>query len=224
MMNPILIVEDDNDINNLIATILKRAGYIYQQAYSGTEAKLLLDAQKFSLLVLDLMLPGLTGEELIQHVRKTNTIPVIILSAKDRGVDKVNLLKLGADDYMTKPFDADELIARVEALFRRTQIEIGGPMEKILTYKNIELNKDSHKVFCDQEEINLTAREFAILELFMEHPNKVYTKANLYESVWNDEFFGDDNTINVHISNLRTKLKDKNIIQTVWGIGFKMQE
>lgn len=224
-MLPILIVEDDNDINNLIATILKQNGYTVEQAFSGTEAKLLTANQQYQLLLLDLMLPGITGEELVAHLRKTNQIPIIILSAKDTGLDKVTLLRLGADDYMTKPFNQEELLARVEAVLRRATTQNTTPNKNtIFTYKNIILNKESHTVTLQKIPLTLTAREFSILALFMENPKKVFTKANLYESVWQDEFYGDDNTINVHISNLRTKLNNKDIIQTVWGIGFKLQE
>lgn len=224
-MLSILVVEDDSDINNLVATILRRENYVVEQAFSGTEAKRLIDAQPFSLLLLDLMLPGMTGEELITHLRKTSSIPVIILSAKDTGADKVNLLRLGADDYVTKPFDTEELIARVEAVLRRANAKQDSPIQnKTLTFKEITLDKETHLATLQGSPVSLTAREFAILELLLENPKKVFTKSNLYESVWNDEFFGDDNTINVHISNLRTKLQNKDIIQTVWGIGFKLQE
>lgn len=224
-MLPILVVEDDGDINNLVATILRRENYVVEQAFSGTEAKRLIDAQPFSLLLLDLMLPGMTGEELIAYLRQTSTIPVIILSAKDTGADKVNLLRLGADDYVTKPFDSDELVARVEAVLRRANTTQDSTLQnKVLTFKEITLDSETHLVTLQGNPISLTAREFSILELMLQNPKKVFTKSNLYESVWNDEFFGDDNTINVHISNLRTKLQDKDIIQTVWGIGFKLQE
>lgn len=222
MKNHILIAEDDNDINHLLAEILSKANYQVQQAFSGTEARLLFGQQKFSLLLLDLMLPGMTGEELITHVRQSSAIPIIVISAKETGHDKANALRLGADDYVTKPFDEEELLARVEANLRRTQT--APPEQKTkLVYKNIVLDKDSRQVTISGSAIILTAREFAILELLMASPKKVFTKANIYSSVWNEEFFGDDNTINVHISNLRTKLRE-DYIQTVWGIGFKMQE
>lgn len=223
-MEPILIVEDDLDINNLLATILTQAEYPVEQAYSGTEAKLLVDVKKYSLLLLDLMLPGMTGEEVIQYLRQKNMTPVIILSAKDTKLDKVNLLRLGADDYLTKPFDNDELLARIEALFRRVGNTSVSPETRTLSYKNVELHKQTRQVTVAEKEVVLTSREFDILSLFMENPRKVFTKSNLYESVWNDEFFGDDNTINVHISNLRTKLGNKNMIKTVWGIGFKLDD
>lgn len=223
-MENILIVEDDMDINHLIATVLKQAGFSVEQAYSGTEAKLLVDHGTYALILLDLMLPGMTGEEFITYLRQKSAVPVIILSAKDTQMDKVTLLRLGADDYMTKPFDNEELLARIEAIFRRLGTANPSTAKKELIYKDVALNQETHEVQVLGNGISLTAREFAILELLMENPKKVFTKANLYESVWQDEFFGDDNTINVHISNLRTKIGDKDFIQTVWGIGFKLKE
>lgn len=221
-MHSILIVEDDVDINNLMATILKQSGYGIQQAFSGSEAKLLIENTSFSLMMLDLMLPGLTGEQLLANLRPANKTPVIVLSAKDAELDKVNVLRLGADDYVTKPFHTEELLARVEAVLRRTSNTVT-PQSQLLTYKNITLDTQARCVTVNEQPVSLTAREFAILALLMGNPQKVFTKANLYESVWNDEFWGDDNTINVHISNLRTKLGNKDIIQTVWGIGFRLQ-
>lgn len=219
---PILIVEDDNEINMLIAEVLSRRGYSVQQAYSGTEAVLLISQREFSMIILDLMLPGLTGEEVIKKLREKSNVPVIVLSAKSESADKISLLKLGADDYMTKPFDPDELTARVEANLRRAKMP-GTQEIKQYSYKSVMLDSESRIVSLEGKPVSLTAREFDILALFMQNPNKVFTKANIYQSVWQDEFFGDDNTINVHISNLRSKLKDKDMIETVWGIGFKLK-
>lgn len=220
MQPTILIVEDDNDINNLLAEVLGRAGYVVQQAFSGTEGRLLLAGEAFSLVLLDLMLPGMTGEELIAHIRKDSAVPVIVLSAKETGQDKVNALRLGADDYVTKPFDEEELLARIEANLRRGA---GAAQTSLLAHKSLALDKDTRQVTVEDEPVTLTAREFAILELLLASPKKVFTKANIYQSVWNDEFFGDDNTVNVHISNLRSKLGG-GYIQTVWGIGFKLED
>lgn len=221
MAHTILIVEDDNDINNLLAEILRRAGYMVQQAFSGTEGRLLFTQTPPALALLDLMLPGMTGEELIAHIRQSSNLPVIVLSAKETGPDKVNALRLGADDYVTKPFDEDELLARIEANLRRTQA-MPAPAKQ-LVYKDLALDTQARQVQQNGSGITLTAREFDILELLMSNPQKVFTKANIYSSVWNDEFLGDDNTVNVHISNLRAKLKGE-YIQTVWGIGFKLKE
>ena len=217
----ILIAEDDSDISNLLREILTQAGYHVLQAYSGTEARLLFEQNMPTLLLLDLMLPGMTGEELIIYVRNSSRVPIIVVSAKETGTDKVNALRLGADDYITKPFDSEELLARIEANIRRGQFSPQKPT--ILSYHDLAMDTDARRVTAAGRDIPLTAREFAILELMMINPRKVFTKANIYTSVWHEEFFGDDNTVNVHISNLRAKLQG-DYIQTVWGIGFKLQE
>lgn len=217
----ILIAEDDVAINNLLGEILSGANYEPVQTYSGTEAKMILDMQTISLIILDLMLPGMTGDELLPLIRARGNIPVLVLSARDTPQDKTALLRAGADDYMTKPFDDEELLARIEALLRRNG---HAATSIVLQYKDIELDRDGRKVMKAGQILNLTAREFDILELLMLNPHKVFTKSNLYQSIWNDKFIGDDNTVNVHTSNLRTKLGDGDYIQTVWGIGLKLYE
>ena len=220
MQHTILIVEDDTDINNLLASILGYVGYVVKQAFSGTEARLLLDSGAFSLVLLDLMLPGITGEALIDHIRKNKDVPIIVLSAKGTGTDKVNALRSGADDYVTKPFDEEELLARIEANLRRGA---GSDTASILTHKGLALDRDTHSVTVDGKPVSLTAREYAILELLLANPKKIFTKENLYQSVWNSDFVGDDKTIGVHISNLRAKLHG-DYIQTIWGVGFRLAE
>ena len=220
LQHTILIVEDDTDINNLLASILVHAGYGVTQAFSGTEGRLLLDNGAFSLVLLDLMLPGMTGEVLIDHIRIKKDMPIIVLSAKGTGTDKVNALRAGADDYVTKPFDDKELLARIEANLRRGA---GNSTAPILTHKGLQLDRDTHSVTVDGESVSLTAREYDILELLLSNPKKVFTKENLYQSVWNSDFVGDDKTIGVHISNLRAKLRG-DYIQTIWGIGFRLAE
>lgn len=224
----ILVVEDDQDINGLINKILIKNGFNVRQAFSGTEAKLCLDMFDFHLLILDLMLPGMTGEEIIEEVRKKKNMPIIVISAKTSPEDKVKALRLGADDFVTKPFNTLEVVARVEAQLRRYTEFSKVEENKTLRYKEIELDKEEVRVEVRGQEIQLTAKEFAILELLMSNPKKVFTKANFFEHVWNEEFFGDDNTVNVHMSNLRNKIaaidKENDYIKTVWGIGFKLAE
>ena len=228
-MNKILVVEDDWDINGLLYNILEQNGYEVKAAYSGSEAKMCLEQGKFDLLLLDLMLPGIKGEDLIDEIRKSSVIPIIVISAKSAQEDKINVLKIGADDFISKPFDINVVIARVEAQLRRYKkfSNLTGEKNKI-EHKNIIIDTESRQVFVNKQEVILTAREFSILELLMKNPHKVFTRANLFESVWQDEFMGDDNTVNVHISNLRSKLnkadKENEYIQTVWGIGFKLKE
>lgn len=227
MQYRILIVEDEPDINGLLVKILEEAGYEAIQAFSGTEAKLVLDKEIPDLILLDLMLPGMSGEELLHHIRENKhyNIPVLILSAKNSLGDKVSLLKNGADDYITKPFEPEEVIARVIATLRRAGKEIVS--EKILTYKNLKLYPQSRKVMMGAKELMLTAHEYDILFLLMENPEKLYSRESLYELVWHGGYYGENNTVNVHVSNIRKKLKESDpseeYIQTVYGIGFKLQ-
>ena len=229
MKENILVIEDDESINNLIYKILIKQGYNVRQAFSGTEGKMLLNMYNFQLVLLDLMLPGMTGEEIIGNIRETKNMPIIVISAKTALDDKVNVLKMGADDFVSKPFDIKEILARVEAQLRRyTKFSIGENSKKVLKYKELVLDKEQIEVRVKNERITLTGKEFSILELLMSNPKKVFTRENLFEHVRNDDFFGDDNTVNVHVSNLRSKIssidKDNEYIKTVWGIGFKLAD
>ena len=224
----ILVIEDDSDISNMICDLLKLNGYNAKPAYSGTEALMVFD-KKINLVLLDLMLPGLNGELVLQEIRKHSNVPVVGLSAKSDKASTINLLKTGADDYIVKPFNNDELLARIEAQLRRYNHSTSLPIDNNkLSYKDISIDKETYSVQVGDTPVSLTKREFLLLELLMKYPKKVFTKSNLYQHVWNDEFFGDENTINVHISNIRSKLAKVNpseeYIQTVWGIGFKMHE
>lgn len=224
----ILVVEDDADINRLLVTILSKEGYAVTPAYSGSEADMRLAMESYDLVLLDLMLPGVTGEDLIARIRKDKVMPIIVISAKGQE-DKVNVLRQGADDFVSKPFDVAEVLARVEAQLRRyTEFSPPAEQNRVLRFKNLVLDTEGVTVTAAGRPVPLTAREFAILQLLMTYPKKVFTRANLFESVWQDTYMGDDNTINVHISNLRTKLAQadpqEEYIKTVWGIGFKMQD
>lgn len=222
----ILVVEDDTDINRLLVKILCEADYETVQAFSGTEAKLLLEKERPDLILLDLMLPGISGEELLQDIRKNqrSNVPVLVISAKNSLGDKVSLLKSGADDYITKPFAPEEVIARVQAGLRRNGKEdlTEGP----LVYKKLKLYPDARKVILDGHELTLTAHEFDILLLLMRNPEKVYSRESLYEFVWQGGYYGENNTVNVHVSNIRKKIKEIDpagaYIETVYGIGFKL--
>lgn len=227
MQYKILIVEDEADINGLLVKVLKEAKYQTIQAFSGTEAKLLLEKEIPDLILLDLMLPGISGEELLYDIRENKhyNVPVLVISAKDSLGDKVSLLKDGADDYITKPFEPQEVIARVQVALRRVGREKNTP--PILTYKNINLYPESRKVVVFGEELVLTAHEYDILYLLMQNPEKVYSRETLYELVWCGGYYGENNTVNVHVSNLRKKLKESDptaeYVQTVYGIGFKLK-
>jgi DNA-binding response OmpR family regulator len=220
----ILVVEDDVHISGLLCELLTRGGYVPTPAFSGTEAELRLSQASFALVLLDLMLPGKTGLDVLRGLREHSDTPVITLTAVSGKESTVALLKAGADDYVTKPFDNAELLARIEACLRRQAIST--TPSSALTYKDIVIDDDLFDAVIRSERAELSKREFDILKLLMSHPNKVFTKDNIYASVWGEEFFGDDNTINVHISKLRAKLARLNpneeYVQTVWGIGFKM--
>ena len=223
----ILVVEDDPDINRLLCRVLEGAGYPCRPAFSGSEAVLWAEQYNYDLVLLDLMLPGLTGEEFIAQMRRRKTMPIIVLSAKAGLEDRVNVLRLGADDFIPKPFDNVEVLARVEAQLRRYKQfdrEGGGA---VLVHGDLTLDKEGVHVTAAGQTVALTAREFHILTLLMEHPKKVFTREQLYEQVWGGEYFGDDNTVNVHISNLRSKLakaSPKEDINTIWGIGVKLAD
>lgn len=225
-MQKILIVEDDNDINSLLRRILTGAGYQVVQAYSGTEALLQYQSVSPDLVLLDLMLPGLSGSQVLGKLRgeMSSDVPIIILSAKDGLSDKVALLDIGADDYMVKPFEPDEVVARIRAALRRRS-KVSAAQEE-LTYKNIALRPDLRKVTVRGRELALTAIEYELLYTFMRNPEKVYSREKLYEEVWKDGYYGTDHTVNVHVSNLRKKLKDadgqEDYIQSVYGIGFRL--
>ena len=229
----ILIIEDDKDINDLLATALSKAGYRTRQAWSGTEGELLLklDREAYALVLLDLMLPGMTGEEVLEQIRQEQKkeMPVLILSAKVSVQDKVKLLRLGADDYITKPFDPEEVIARVEAAMRRYTKEAQNmeAEQEVFRYKNLSLYPQSRKVEVSGIELPLTMHEYDILYLLIQNPQKVYSREHLYEQVWKGGYYGEDNTVNVHVSNLRKKIqkadKEESYIKTVWGIGYKFE-
>ena len=224
----ILVVEDDPDINRLLCRILTDGGYDVRPAFSGSEAVLWAEQYEYDLVLLDLMLPGLTGEEFIAQMRRKKTMPILVLSAKAGLEDRVNVLRLGADDFISKPFDNAEVLARVEAQLRRyRQFSAPAGAGEVLRLGDLVLDREAVRVTAGGKDVALTAREFEILALLLSHPKKVYTREQLYENVWGGEYMGDDNTVNVHISNLRSKLgkvSDREYIKTVWGIGFKMNE
>lgn len=223
-MDQILIIEDSTDINHMIAEALGKAGYGCTQAFSGTEGLMYIEKTDFSLIIMDLMLPGMNGEELLPRIREISGTPVIVLSAKDSLDSKLELLNAGAEDYMTKPFELAELVARAGVQIRRFSADRGGGARK-LTYKEMILDNDSYSVTVGGTELSLTKQEYKILELLLSYPNRVFSKQDIYDYAWDDLFIGEDKVIHVHISNIRRKLKeitDTEYIETVWGIGFKL--
>lgn len=224
-MKHLLIVEDDAENNQMIREYLENHGYACTQAYSGSEGKLLFEMQPFDLVLLDLMLPGVTGEELVSLFAKK--APVIVLSAKSGLESKVKLLSDGAEDYICKPFDLQELLVRIQVQLRRQERngEAPEPEGHVYRYREWMLNPDTQEMTAAGMEIALTRHEFLILELLIRNPKRVFSKQMIYEYAWGEEYLAEDKTINVHISNIRAKLRDSGTdayIQTVWGLGFKL--
>ena len=223
----ILIVEDDKDINELLATAVKRAGYDIVQAWSGTEAAMLFSMpdKEISLVLLDLMLPGMSGEELLALIRQKGNIPVIVITAKDELDDMIDILAKGADDYITKPFEIKEVIARIQVQLRHAGKDV---TSDIVTHGQLRLDRSARSIYVSGEPADgITKQEFSILELLMEHPRQVFSKEDIFEYAWDEPYMGETKTLDVHISNIRKKLKkitETEYIETVWGIGYKLKE
>lgn len=224
-MNCVLIVEDDSDINNFINDYFVIKGYSTIQAFSGTEGLLRLKNERdICCVILDLMLPGLSGEEIIQEVRKVSDVPIITVSAKNEEEAKIEVLKLGADDFLLKPFNLEELQLKVERNIQK-YLNQQVSYKKNEEFKNIILNQDTREVFVDGRNVYFTSKEFDILMLLIQNPNKVISKEKIFKEVWHEDYCIDTQTVTVHIKNIRKKIKEINpttpTIETVWGIGFK---
>ena len=233
----ILIVEDDLEISKLLADFLQGNGYEVLCQYDGLHVLDCIQEHQIDLILLDIMLPYRSGDTILADIRKFSTVPVIVISAKETTQNKIDLLRLGADDYITKPLDLqvlrigevldmEEVLARIESNLRRIQFQNSTPSS--LKCNDLVLDLDGNRAMLQGAELPLTAKEFAILELLMKYPDKIFSKANLFQSVWNTEYISEDNTLNVHISNLRNKMKaicpDKEFIDTVWGIGYRLHK
>lgn len=223
-MKKILVVEDDMDIHNLIKKVLEKERYEVISAYSGTEAILLIEKNNIDLILLDLMLPGLSGEEVIKQIKN---IPIIVISAKISTEDKVNVLTIGANDYITKPFDTNELLARIKVQLRTNKRE----KNEILVYKDMMLERTTHTLYIKKEKISLTRMEYTILEQLLLKPKEIITKTKLIQLLNNNNLIYtkqyDENSLKVHISNIRKKIRNvtnDEYIESVWGIGFKLYD
>lgn len=254
-MPNILIVEDDININNLLCEVLVKAGYTCEQAFSGTEAKLLLNIKEkaYTLVLLDLMLPGASGEEVLKEIRKQGRIPVIVLTAKDSIDDKIGVLTDGADDYITKPFEIREVLARIQVQLRHIEVETKGAAEaetKVeaeaetevktkagiqegqgsgrLEFRDMVLTRSTFEVSIGGRVLpKITKQEFAILELLLKNPKQVFSKEDIFEYAWDEPYMGETKTLDVHISNIRKKIKtvtSDEYIETIWGIGYRLHE
>ncbi len=221
-MERILIIEDEKDVNQLLAQTLQGNGYETVSVRNGLDGISALQSQRFDLVLLDLMLPFKSGDEVLKEIRKDSDIPVIVISAKDLVGTKIDLLTLGADDYITKPFDLGEVTARVISNLRRYHKK---EQNKQLSYKELTLDTESKMLTVNGTALELTAKEYGIMELFLQSPSKVFSKSYLYETIWGYEYLGDENVIKTHISNLRSKLKnysETEYIETVWGLGYRL--
>jgi DNA-binding response OmpR family regulator len=258
-MPNILIVEDDININNLLCEVLRKAGYTCEQAFSGTEAKLLLNIKEkaYTLVLLDLMLPGASGEEVLKEIRKHGRLSVIVLTAKDSIDDKIGVLTDGADDYITKPFEIREVLARIQVQLRHieaeTESEAKGETEsetkgetksetKVKTkagmqegqysgrleFRDMVLTRSTFEVSIGGRVLpKITKQEFAILELLLKNPKQVFSKEDIFEYAWDEPYMGETKTLDVHISNIRKKIKTvtpDEYIETIWGIGYRLHE
>ncbi len=221
-MDRILIVEDDSNINQMVYEMFNKCGYKCTSAFSGTEALLRMENSNFDLIILDLMLPGMPGDEVLKNIREKSKVPVIVLSAKDELDTKVDLLTLGANDYITKPFALKELEARALVQLRDSK---ENSLDGIIEFNNLRYDIQRKQVTIDGQSLSLTVHELKIMELLLHHPGRVFSKNEIYEYAWDDYYIGEDKTINVHISNIRQKIKkitDTEYIETVWGLGFKL--
>lgn len=225
-MHCVLIVEDDSDINNFINDYFVIKGYATIQAFSGTEGLLRLKSEKnICCVILDLMLPGISGEEIIQEIRKVSDVPIITVSAKNEEEAKIEVLKLGADDFLLKPFNLEELQLKVERNIQK-YLNQQVSYKKNEEFKNIILNQDTREVFVGGQNVYFTSKEFDILMLLIQNPNKVISKEKIFKEVWHEDYCIDTQTVTIHIKNIRKKIKEINpttpTIETVWGIGFKI--
>lgn len=224
----ILIVDDDAEIRKLIKLYLKNEAYRIIEAENGLEAIDIMEKESVDCLIMDIMMPKLDGVETLMKIREERIVPVILLSAKGGDMDKITGLSLGADDYVTKPFNPLELLARVKAQIRRYR-QFQNNRDKqmdIITIRNLEIHRDSRQVKVNGKEIVFTPREYEILVLLSENPNRVFSNEQIYKSIWKEDSFGSENTVMVHIRNIReklTKASEERFIETVWGVGYKVQ-
>ncbi|PCD08892.1 DNA-binding response regulator [Peribacillus simplex] len=221
----ILVVDDEEDMRNLVEMYLLNSGYRCLQAANGKEAISMVEAEGVDLILLDIMMPGMDGFSVCEEIREIGEIPVIFVSAKGEEWDKVKGLKLGGDDYIVKPFNPGELVARVEAVLRRTgKLSLNEENQNHVRFGKISLNLQSRTVLVEGKPINLTLKEFELLLFLMRHKSQALSREQLLENVWSGEYGGSLRTVDTHIKTLRMKLRAADYIQTVWGIGYKIEE
>ena len=218
----VLVVEDESSIASFVALYLKNAGYRVQTAGTGQDALDLLSHDRPDLIVLDLMLPDIDGIEVCRRIRRGSDIPILMLTARDEDVDKIIGLEVGADDYLTKPFNPRELVARVKSILRRAVPERREPQERQLTHGSLAIDAGRREVNVDGKEVQLAPKEFDLLWELLDHRGLVLTRDQLLERVWGYTFAGDTRTVDVHVRQLRRKLGEASPVVTVWGVGYKV--
>ncbi|WP_343342896.1 response regulator transcription factor [Terrisporobacter petrolearius] len=229
-MYNILVIDDEKEIVDLVELYLKNTDYNIIKAYDGIDAINVIDKNKIHLAIVDIMLPNLNGYSVISKIRDKLNIPIIVISAKVEGYDKILALDMGADDYVTKPFDPLELIARINAQIRRVYgySDFYKNVNNVIEIEDLKLDLEGCKLTKSNKEIKLTSTEFKIIELFMKNPNKVFTKKNLFESIWHEIYIAEDNAIMVQISKIRDKIEDNTkypkYIKTIRGVGYKFEK
>ena len=220
----LLIVEDDRKLADFVARGLRAEGFAVDLAADGREGRTYIDSYQYDLLILDLMLPLISGSELLRQVRRSNpTLPVLVVTARDATEDKVKHFEAGADDYLTKPFDLEELVARVKSLLRRTPVE----RTDVILLSNLELNRLTRQVRRGGQNIELTSKEYALLEYLLSSPSRVFTRSMILEHVWDQSFEGVTNIVDVYVRHLRRKVDDPfavKLIHTVRGVGYCVRE
>nr|WP_198528167.1 MULTISPECIES: response regulator transcription factor [Mesobacillus] len=225
VMEKILVVDDEFEMRQLIGLYLRQENYQVENAENGQEALEKVKRDDYDLIVLDIMMPLLDGWQTVEHIRKISDVPVIMLTAKGSVKDKVTGLSTGADDYVVKPFDAEELLARIKALLRRSKSK--EEEDDILKYQGIVINLTAREAVYNNIILSLTQTELDLLHALIENRGKVLSREQLVDKIWGIEFMGEDRTVDSHIKNLREKLKsagiDKNLVKTVWGLGYKVE-
>lgn len=225
-VDKILIVDDDKNICDLLRIYLEKEGYSTIISYNGEEAMVKFNALNPNIVLLDIMLPGMDGWQICREIRKVSSVPILILTAKGEVFDKVLGLELGADDYIVKPFDTKEVLARIKAVTRRTSLMPSGNDNKELFYDNLHINLSRYVLKVKGKVVDTPPKELELLFFLASNPNRVYTRDQLLDEVWGFEYYGDSRTIDVHIKRLRAKLEgvsDKWTLKTVWGVGYKFE-
>lgn len=225
IMSKILIVDDESNIIELLRLYLEKEGYSTVSARSGTEALTKFSQESPDLIILDIMIPEPDGWQVCREIRKTSSVPIIMLTAKAETFDKVLGLELGADDYLTKPFEAKELVARVKAVLRRSDTKQPDD-KKIIEYDNLTVNIENYELAINGNLIDVPPKELELLHFLASNPNRVYTREQLLEEVWGFDYFGDSRTVDVHIKRLREKFEGVEAnwqLKTVWGVGYKFE-